>query len=90
MNPKPQILIERVTIISGGTSSTYYATFSKNVEKDGYTPIAVGSPSFNQAGIFAYNTFFDGTKVDVGCAKISQSGTMSSVNIYIDVTYLKA
>lgn len=68
-NTEPQFLIERVTIVSGGTSSTYYATFSANVEKNGYTPIAVGSPSFNQAGIFAYNTFFDGLKLTLGALK---------------------
>ena len=85
----PQFLIERVTVKTGGSASTFYATFSKNVEKDGYIPVAVSCPGFNQAAYHAYNVFFDGSRVDIGCAKSSQSGTISSLNVYIDVTYLK-
>ena len=88
-NPIPQILIERVTIALSASASTHYTSVSKNVEKDGYTAIAVAAPQFNQAGYFAYSIQFYGSSITIGIAKASQSGSISSLNVYADVTYMK-
>ena len=88
-NPRPQILIEKVTIALSASASTYYTSVSKNVEKDGYTAIAIAAPQFNQAGYFAYSVAFDGSVISLGISKASQSGTISNLNVYANVTYVK-
>lgn len=86
---KPFII--RSYSLTGLTSSTWYQNYAFGVAVAGYYPVAFRQITFNQANKNAYwhNFSNDGTIANIGVANTTTTGTIASLNITIDVLYIK-
>lgn len=83
------IIPEEITVVSEGSSSTYYKEFTKAVSKSGYTAVGLVGYRYNQVGIFCYRCIISGGTISLGLANRSGSGTMSSVTAYATVLWVR-
>lgn len=70
--------------------NTYYGVLQKDVTLAGYTPIALTKASINLASCGFYGIGLDGNTVQIGVAKYSQSGTLTSLSATIKVAYIRS
>ena len=82
------IIVEEVAIF-GGDSATYYKEFVKPVSKSGYTAVGLVGYGFNQAVIHCYKACINNSEIHIGVSKANDSGTLSGVNVYAYVLWVR-
>lgn len=70
--------------------NTYYGVLQKDVTLAGYTPIALTKASINLASCGFYGVGLDGNMAQLGVAKYSQSGTLTSLSGTFVVAYVRS
>lgn len=83
------IIVEEITVVTNGSSTTYYKEFSKAVSKTGYTAVGVVGYRYNQVGLLCYRASANSGTVYIGLADRSGSGTISSLNAYAFVLWVR-
>lgn len=87
---KDAIITEEITVVTNGSSDTYYKAYSKTVSKPGYTLMGAVGYRYNQVGFFCYGlTTTTSGVVTIQLANRSGSGTQSSVNAYVAILWLR-
>lgn len=72
------------------SSNTWYIGITQDITLAGYTPIALKQVRCNKAAMNIYSQAIDGTELNIGVASTSRSGTISGLNVYVTVVYVRS